>query len=148
MSNPGEIQLRPEDLQTVVCLYCGKAQEVSKRAMTITCKHCYKSLQLEDVMIREFRARRQIDTCGIVVVEKKGHVESARILCGGLVARGKIKGNITSRGPVLVGPEAEIKGDITAPTLAVGAGAVLQGTYRIRSKYEPAEPTGQVSKPE
>ena len=32
---------------------------------------------------------------------------------------------------MLVGPEAEIKGDVTAPSLAVGAGAVLEGKYAI-----------------
>jgi cytoskeletal protein CcmA (bactofilin family) len=31
----------------------------------------------------------------------------------------------------LVGPEADIKGDVTAPTIAVGAGAVLEGNYEI-----------------
>jgi Polymer-forming cytoskeletal len=128
---PGEIPIRPEDLQTIVCLYCGKSQEVGRRAMSITCKFCSKSLRLEDQTISQYQARRQVDTCGIVVVEKKGQVVTERILCGGLVARGRIKGNILSRGPVLVGPEAEILGDVVAPTLAVGAGAVLHGKYRI-----------------
>ena len=59
---------------------------------------------------------------------------SDRILCGSLVARGRIKGSIVSRGPVLVGPEAEIKGDVTAPTLAVGEGAILEGHYDIGPK--------------
>jgi cytoskeletal protein CcmA (bactofilin family) len=68
----------------------------------------------------------------MVTVEKKGNVITDRINCGGLIVRGKVKGAITSRGPVLVGPEAEIKGDITAPTLAVGAGAILEGQYNIR----------------
>jgi hypothetical protein len=33
---------------------------------------------------------------------------------------------------VLVSPDAEIRGDITAPARAVGAGAVLEGKYDIR----------------
>jgi hypothetical protein len=32
---------------------------------------------------------------------------------------------------VLVGPEAEIRGDVSAPSLAVGAGAILEGKYNI-----------------
>jgi cytoskeletal protein CcmA (bactofilin family) len=68
----------------------------------------------------------------MVTVEKKGNVITDKILCGGLIVRGKVKGNVTSRGPVLVGPEAEIKGDVTAPTLAVGSGAILDGRYDIR----------------
>jgi hypothetical protein len=131
MSNLNEAQYRPEDRQTIVCLYCGRAQDVSRRAMTLTCKFCSKSLKLEDITIKNYEARRHIDTCGIVVVEKKGQVNADRILCGGLVARGRIRGTIMSRGPVLVGPEAEVRGDVSAPILAVGAGAVLHGFYRI-----------------
>ncbi|MFT3786410.1 MAG: polymer-forming cytoskeletal protein [Tepidisphaeraceae bacterium] len=134
MTPPGEIQLRPEDRQTIVCLYCGKSQEVALRAITVTCRFCVKPLKLQDVPVKDYQARRQIDTCGIVIVEKKGHVVAERILCGGLVARGRVKGNITSRGPVLVGPEAEIRGDVVAPTLAVGAGAVLHGYYKVGQK--------------
>lgn len=141
MSKPGEIPMRPEDLQTIVCLYCAKTQEVGRRAMTITCKFCHKPLKLEDLSFKGYEARRSIDTCGIVVIEKKGQVVTDRVLCGGLVARGRVKGNIISRGPVLVGPEAEIRGDVVAPTLAVGAGAVLHGHYRIGYPAEPEKST-------
>jgi hypothetical protein len=123
----------PGDRQTITCLYCGKPQEIGRRALTITCKHCNKSLKIEDLAFKAYEARRAIETCGVVTVEKKGNVVSDRILCGGLIVRGKLRGNITSRGPVLVGPEAEIRGDVTAPTLAVGAGAVLDGKYAIGS---------------
>jgi hypothetical protein len=121
----------PNDRQTIVCLYCGKPQEIGRKAMTITCKFCNKSLKIEDLAFKQYEARRAIETCGIVTVEKKGNVVSDRVLCGGLIVRGKLRGNITSRGAVLVGPEAEIRGDVTAPTLAVGAGAVLDGQYVI-----------------
>ena len=123
---------------TIVCLYCNKAQEVSRRAMQITCKHCYKSLRVEDVLIKQYEARRTIETCGVVVVEKRGNVVADKIHCGGLIVRGKVKGTIQSRGPVLVGPEADLIGDVTAPAMAVGAGAVLEGNYRIGQPNSPA----------
>ena len=67
-----------------------------------------------------------------------------RILCGGLIVRGKVKGTVISKGPVLVGPEAEVKGNVTAPSLAVGAGAVLEGRYAIGPKKdEPPSTNGQ-----
>src|SRR3954454_3672001 len=122
----------PDDKQVIVCLYCNKPQEVGRRTMSMTCKFCHKSLKLEDVRLDKYEARRAIETVGMVTVEKKGNVVTDRINCGGLIVRGKVKGTITSRGPVLVGPEAEIKGDITAPALAVGAGAILDGQYNIR----------------
>jgi hypothetical protein len=124
----------PDDRSTVVCLYCNKPQEVGRRALSITCKFCNKSLKLEDLRFKQYEARRVIDTCGIVTIEKKGNVVADKINCGGLIVRGKVKGQVHSRGPVLVGPEAEIKGDVTAPALAVGAGAILEGRYAIGPK--------------
>lgn len=124
----------PDDRSTIVCLYCNKPQEVGRKAMSVTCKFCHKSLRLEDMRFKEYQARRVIETCGIVTVEKKGNVVADKINCGGLIVRGKIKGTVISRGPVLVGPEGEIRGDVTAPTLAVGAGAILEGKYEIGAK--------------
>jgi len=121
----------PDDRSTIVCLYCNKSQEVSRKAMSVTCKFCNKSLKLEDIRYDKYEARRNIDTCGIVTVDKKGNVVADKINCGGLVVRGKIKATVVSRGPVLVGPEAEIKGDVSAPALAVGSGAILEGKYVI-----------------
>lgn len=121
----------PDDRLSIVCLHCNKAQDVGRKAMSVTCKFCHKSLKLEDIRIKEYQARRTIETVGTVTIEKKGNVISDKIQCGGLVVRGKVKGHIHSRGPVLVGPEAEIKGDVKAPTIAVGAGAILEGNYAI-----------------
>jgi predicted acyltransferase (DUF342 family) len=121
----------PEDRATIICLHCDKPQEVSRKAMSVTCKFCHKPLKLEDIGITKYEARRVIETVGVVTVEKKGNVVTDRINCGGLVVRGKVKGSVHSRGPVLVGPEAEIKGDVKAPSIAVGAGAILDGNYEI-----------------
>jgi hypothetical protein len=129
----------PDDRLTVTCLYCDKPQEVGRKAMSMTCKYCSKSLKLEDIPLNKYEARRTIETVGTVTVDKKGNVVvTDKINCGGLIVRGKVKGNVKSRGPVLVGPEAEIKGDVTAPSLAVGAGAVLEGQYAIGKQPAPA----------
>jgi hypothetical protein len=124
----------PDDRTSVVCLYCNRAQDIGRRAMTITCRYCNKSLRLEDLRFKEYQARRSIDTCGFVTIEKKGTVVADKINCGGLIVRGKLKGTINCRGPVRVGPDAEIKGDLTAPMLEVGPGAVLEGYYDIGPK--------------
>ena len=131
MSTSPLVPMPPDDAATIVCLYCEKPQAVSRRALTVTCKFCNKSLRLEDIRFKEYQARRTIDTCGVVTVEKKGNVVADKIHCGGLVARGRIKGHIICRGPVLIGPEAEIRGNVTAPSVAVGAGAILDGHYEI-----------------
>jgi len=134
----------PDDRLSIVCYHCDKPQEVSRKAQTLTCKFCYKALKLKDEAIQQYAARRAIETIGVVTVEKKGNVVADRIVCGGLIVRGKVKGAVDSRGPVLVGPEAEIKGNVTAPTLAVGAGAVLEGRYAIGpKKHAPPSPDAQ-----
>jgi cytoskeletal protein CcmA (bactofilin family) len=141
---------QPDDRTTIVCLYCEKPQEVSRKAMSVTCKFCSKSLKLEDIRIKaaDYTARRVIDTCGTVTIEKKGHVVlTDKIHCGGLVVRGKLKSNVTSRGPVFIGPEAEVRGNITAPSLAVGAGAILEGRYEIGTKSNGEASEELVSKP-
>jgi hypothetical protein len=131
-----------EDRVTIICLYCEKAQEVGRKALTVTCRFCSKSLRVEDLRFSQYQARRVIDTCGIVTIEKKGHVVADKVNCGGLIVRGKIKAEIRSRGPVLIGPEAEIRGNITAPSIAIGAGAILDGFYKIGTvkEEEPAVP--------
>jgi hypothetical protein len=134
---PNDSTAQPSDERAlVVCLHCNKSQEVGRRAMSVTCKHCYKALNLSDVVFSRYEARRVIETTGVVTVEKKGNVIADRIHCGGLIVRGKVKGAVTSRGPVLIGPEADLIGNVTAPTMAVGAGAVLEGNYKIGSKRD------------
>jgi hypothetical protein len=142
MSSSDYNVLPPDDRSTIVCLYCNRPQEVGRKAMSVTCKFCNKSLRLEDIRFKEYQARRVIDTCGIVTIEKKGNVVADKINCGGLIVRGKVKGTVISRGPVLIGPEGEVRGDVTAPTLAVGAGAILQGKYDIGPKALEAPPPG------
>ncbi len=139
MHSPPPIPQQNDDRVTIVCLHCGKAQEVGRKAMTITCKFCSKSLRLEDMRFAGYEARRVVETTGIITVEKKGNVVADRVHCGGLIVRGKIRGAILSRGPVLVGPEAEIKGGVTAPSIAIGAGAVLDGQYSIGQDRKSAE---------
>ena len=136
MPPPAASSPPPDDRVTIVCLYCDKPQEISRLAKQITCKHCYKSLKVEDIVIKAYEARRSIETVGVVVVEKKGNVVADRMLCGGLIVRGKVKATVSSRGTVLVGPDADLIGDVNAPTLAVGAGAVLKGRYEIGQKQE------------
>jgi hypothetical protein len=128
-----------DERASVTCLHCGQSQPVARKALSIVCKFCHKSLRMEDLPIKDYQARRSVETCGVVTVEKKGQIVADRVLCGGMVIRGKVKATIRSAGPVLVGPDAEIKGDVRAPTLAVGPGAILEGQYEIGYPQTPPE---------
>ncbi len=123
----------PSDRQAILCLHCGKPQEVGRKAMSVTCKFCSKSLKLEDVKITRYEARRVIETCGTVTIDKKGHVVSD-IRCVNLLLRGKLKGDVVGLSRVEVAGDAELKGDVTAGSLNISPGAMLEGFYRIGQK--------------
>ena len=65
---------RTSKFKPITCPYCGGADEVSPKAMSTYCKHCRKTLILEDYKIKSYYAVREFFTCGEVVVEKKGQV--------------------------------------------------------------------------
>ena len=130
----------PSDRQAILCLHCGKPQEVGRKAMSVTCKFCSKSLKLEDVKITRYEARRVIETCGTVTIDKKGHVVSD-VRCVNLLLRGKLKGDVVGLNKVEVAGDAELKGDVTAGSLNIAPGAMLEGFYRIGQKIgEEAKP--------
>jgi Polymer-forming cytoskeletal len=120
-----------DESQTIRCIYCQMPQNVSRRALTLTCKFCNKTLKIEALTVKNYLARRAVETCGPLTVERNGQIVSDRIVCGSLVVRGRIKSDILCHGPMLVSPEAQIRGDVTASSLAVGEGADLQGRYRV-----------------
>src|SRR3954469_3495353 len=123
----------PSDRQAILCLHCGKAQEVGRKAMSVTCKFCSKPLKIEDVKITRYEARRVIEACGTVTIDKKGHVVSD-IRCVNLQLKGKLKGDVVGLSRVEVAADAELKGDVTAGSLNVSPGAMLEGFYRIGMK--------------
>ncbi|HEV8379072.1 MAG TPA: polymer-forming cytoskeletal protein [Tepidisphaeraceae bacterium] len=139
----------PSDRQAILCLHCGKPQEVGRKAMSVTCKFCSKSLKLEDVKITRYEARRVIETCGTVTIDKKGHVVSD-VRCVNLQLKGKLKGDVVGLRKVEVAGDAELKGDVTAGSLNVAPGAMLEGFYRIgpRSNGEVAPKAAESAKAE
>ena len=136
----------PDDGILIICLHCDREQTVSKRALSVTCKYCSKSLKLEPVTIKQYEARRAIETCGMVTVEKKGNVVADRINCGTLIVKGKVKGDVKARTQVFLDENAEIKGDIVASYLAIGPGASIEGKLTIGPR--PAKSDAKAELPE
>ncbi len=120
-----------DEKRNVTCIHCGHTNEISPRALSATCFGCRKALRLDEVRIKDYQARRVIETCATLTVERKGDLRATTLLCSGAILRGKSQGALTSTGPVMVGPEAEHVGDVTAPSIVVPAGAILEGHYRI-----------------
>jgi cytoskeletal protein CcmA (bactofilin family) len=72
-----------------------------------------------------------------VTIDKKGHVVSD-VRCVSLILKGKLKGDVVSLAKVEVAGDAELKGDVTASSLSIEPGAMMEGFYRIGPK--PTEP--------
>ena len=125
--------LSQDNAVTHRCYECGGEVQTSRRAMTIPCKHCGKTIRLEDVTVTRYESRRDVATTGVITVDKKGELLADRLRCNGLIVRGslKVKQPIDVGGPVLVGPAAVIRGDIKAPTLATGPGATFDGHHEV-----------------
>jgi hypothetical protein len=127
---PAVVSGAASTLKPVSCTYCGGRNDVSPRAMSVFCHHCRKRLILEDFKITSYYAVREFYTCGQVVVEKKGQV-IAPIRASSLTVRGKVQGRVDIGGPVRIDKTGQFKGEITAPSLHVESGAVVDAQVRI-----------------
>ena len=127
------LNLKASETQRIVCYHCTTAQDVSRRAQTVTCRKCNKALQVGDLTIKAYDARRKVQTTGHMIVERKGQIIGESIDCAGLVVRGqiKVKSSVTVRGTALIGADTTVLGDVRAHRLAVGLGATLAGHYCV-----------------
>ena len=125
--------LRAPETVSIACYHCGTRQEVGRKAQTVTCKQCHKALQVSDVQVKRYDARREIKTVGTVVVEKKGQIVADTVVCSGLVGRGQVKAKngTTVRGAAMLGPKAQMSGPLRAFTLSMTEGAEFEGDVCI-----------------
>lgn len=134
----------------IACYHCGGRQEVGRQAQTVTCRHCHKPLQVSDVQVKRYDARREVRTVGMLVVEKKGQIVADRVECGGLVARGHVKAKHSTvvRGTALIGPSAQLDGGVEAFTVNVAEGASLSGYFCVGKDHMKAPPPPAIEEAE
>lgn len=122
-------------LKQVQCYHCRAQFEVSARAMTVSCPKCYKSLLVDDVTIKTAHGVTKLQTCGKLVVEKRGRVRAELVEAhGGIEVHGIIEGKVVSGGPIVVHEKAKWKGDCRAPTIRIAPGAKIErGFFEIGS---------------
>lgn len=116
------------------CYHCKRDFRVSVHARSAACPHCYRGLCLDDLVVRGLPpasgAPGKLQTCGQVVVEKKSaYVGQTVEAVEGVEVHGRLEAHVTSRGPVVLGSQAQVKGDLTAPSLRVEPGAVIKGGF-------------------
>jgi len=113
----------------VQCYRCGHRQEVGARTQSTSCPGCNKPLQVSDIVVKGYLAVKEIQTCGKVIVQKKGkliadHVEGhLGIDCEGLIEAKEV---ITG-GKLALGAKSTFKGGQThTPNLSIKAGAKMK----------------------
>lgn len=131
----------PQPHRTIACYHCGHRFETSARTMSTSCKKCSNSLKVEDITIKGPHSVRKIQTCGRILVEVKGLLLAPIIQTGdGLEVKGSLEGNVTTYGPVVLGPKARWKGDCKAPALTVELGAIIHKGYFEIARPPPPPP--------
>lgn len=138
--------------KTVQCYHCDHRFEVGGRAQSTSCPGCNKPLMVADQEIKGQRGPiRELKTCGQIIVTKRGRLICQDIVAhNGLVCEGIIDAKtVTSRMPVTIGKKANFKGDLTAPSVDIHAGAVIQPSqFAIGPPIEDNPPPNSDSPPE
>lgn len=112
----------------VRCYHCTERIEVSDNALSLSCPCCCKRIVIQDLVVSGIYAGTKVQTCGRVVVERKGDLSAASVQAsGGVFVDGAIKANVRSLGPVVIGAKARWKGDCDAPKIEIEPGATIEG---------------------
>lgn len=95
-------------------------------AKSTPCPKCNKPLIVEDVDVKGQRGPiREIKTCGRITIGKRGRLIAEHIEAhGGIDCEGIIDSKrVISGQTVTLGPKSQFKGDLTAPSMEMQAGA-------------------------
>ena len=124
-------------LRDVQCYHCSAQFEISARAMTVSCPKCYKKLLVEDVVVKTAQGVTNLQTCGKIIIEKKGRVTATLVEAHkGIEVHGIIEGKVISGGPVVIGDKARWKGDCRAPSVEIAPGArITSGYFEIAPQH-------------
>lgn len=130
-------------LRAVQCYHCGAHFEISARAMTVSCPKCYKKLLVEDVVVKTAQGVTKLQTCGKIIIERKGRVKATLVEAHqGIEVHGIIEGKVLSGGPVVIGDKCKWKGDCRAPSVQIAPGAQISNGYFEIAPNEHTHPLG------
>ena len=98
--------------------------------MSTSCPDCHQPVIVQDVIVTGLKTTSRLQTCGRVVVKKRGRVIAGLIEAQkGVEVLGALNGNVISGGPVVIGPKGRWRGDCRAPTLEVQLGARIENGF-------------------
>lgn len=131
--------LKTQATRPVECYHCRRRFEAAQKAILISCPHCYQRVRINDVIVKSVHHERSVETCGRILVEKKGWMMASFVHAGeGIEVLGSLDAKSVVSGPVLLGPKSRWKGDLTAPCLYIEPGATIEGGFfRIAADDQP-----------
>ena len=122
--------MKPGERHDVHCYQCGHRTQVAGMTRSTVCPGCNRRLIVEDIVIRNYTALVNIETCGRLIIARGGHAVAQKrvVALEGIEMDGKLQCRqaITAR-HARIGPHAEWKGDLQAASLDVKPGAVIHG---------------------
>lgn len=118
------------DLRSITCYHCRHRFEIGARTLSTSCPKCSKQLRVDDIVVKGLEAVRKIQTCGRLVVQKKGRVSAQLVEAhGGVEVEGVMEANVLSGALVTIGAKAHWKGNCNAPSVVIELGAQINAGY-------------------
>lgn len=98
--------------------------------MTVSCPACFRPVLVEDIVVKNATGNTTLQTCGRLVVQRKGRITAKKIQAiEGVEMLGTLDANVETEGEVRIGPAGKWKGDCHAPVLKLEAGAEILGGH-------------------
>ena len=109
-------------VQVARCFECSGWHEVSSTAHSSTCKACGAYIDLQDYKVTGSFSRN-IKTRGTLYLSAKGDLSSSKVVCSEATIHGKMRGNLTCAGKVVIRVQGKLFGSVEAGELIVERGA-------------------------
>ena len=109
-------------VQVARCFECSGWHEVSSTAHSSTCKACGAYIDLQDYKVTGSFSRN-IKTRGTLYLGAKGDLSSSKVVCSEATIHGKMRGNLTCAGKVIIRVQGKLFGSVEAGELIVEKGA-------------------------
>lgn len=91
------------------------------------------TIEAKGILRVEGKITGQLNTNGDIIIAAGGTVE-ADIRCRSISIAGSLKGNVEATGLLEIEPSGKLVGDITVAKLAIGDGAVFDGSCKMQSQ--------------
>ena len=122
---------RRTGFKTVQCYHCAHRLEVSRSAESTSCPGCNRPLFVGDLHITTLKPVQKVQTCGRITVAKKGRIIADTVIAvEGMDVEGIVDAKrVISGGHVSIGPKAQWRGDLSAPSLVIALGAQVRWSH-------------------